>query len=163
MRGKKTDPVFISQFIQESVQNGVETPDQIVQRAKRMIEQIDEEIKAVESKKIIRSKLLDVIASFEKQAKDKTEDAKLLPLFNVEYPDRCKEICELLLYYGNSIPIDSWATHAEQVNGNATTKYCYKQLLERNVLARKKDVLVRGERFDEYVRHVMGQDVTKRK
>lgn len=161
MRGKKADPVFISQFIQESVQLGVFTPDQIVLRAKNMIDQIDEEIKAMEAKKLIRSKLLDVISSFEKQAKDKTEDAKVLPLFGLEYPHMCKFLCEIVKE--RPIEIGEKLQPLGTGDPDPTMKFSIKQLLERKVFARVGKTITRGEKFDEYLQFVMGQDVTKRK
>jgi hypothetical protein len=155
MRGKKTDPVFISQFIQESVQSGMETPDQIVQRAKNMIEQIDEEIKAIETKKVVRSKLLDVIASFEKQSKDKTEEAKLLPLFKLSYPHMCKYLCEIV----EKSPIEI-GTNLQVLGcgeSDPTMKFSIKQLLEYKVFVRIGNRVSRGERFDEYMKFVLGK------
>jgi hypothetical protein len=153
MRGKKSDSAFVAQFISESVQEGIETPDQIVQRAKKQIAQIDEEIRAIEAKKIVRSKLLDVILSFEKMAKDKTEEAKLLPFFDIQYPAKCKEIC-IIMKDAKSLPID-WATHG---TGDATTVFCFKQMIERKIIDRKGNVLVPGERFAEYWKFVLRED-----
>ncbi len=147
MRGKKTDPVFISQFIQESVRDGVTTTDEIIKRAKTRIEQIDAEIKSIEGLKIMRSKLLDVISSFEKPvSKDKTEEAKLLPFFNLQYPEKCKEICDVLRNGAESISLKI---------ENATTVFCFKQLLEHKILARKDYSLIPGERFNEYITFVL--------
>lgn len=153
MRGKKSDSAFVAQFISESVQEGMETPDQIVQRAKEQIAEIDEEIKAIEAKKIRRSKLLDVILNFEKIAKDKTEEARLLPFFSLEYPEKCKEIC-IVMREAKTLPID-WATHG---TGDATKVFCFKQMLERRIIERKGDLLVPGERFSEYWKFVLRED-----
>lgn len=150
MRGKKSDSAFVAQFITESIQEGMETPDQIVQRAKNQIAQIDEEIRAIEVKKIVRSKLLDVILNFEKMAKDKSEEARLLPFFDIQYPAKCKEIC-ILFKNSKSLPID-WATHGA---GDATTVFCFKQMLERKIINRSGSILVPGERFDEYWKFVL--------
>lgn len=155
MRGKKTDPTFISQFISESVQNGMETPDQIVTHAKNLINQIDEEIKSIETKKATRSKLLDVIETFEKKAKDTAKDSGLLSFFDLQYPTECKEICETLKYLASEMPIDSWKT---MMSDGATVKFCLKQLLERKILFREGDILKRGERFDEYMTFVLRED-----
>lgn len=147
MRGKKTDPVFISQFIQESVRDGIETPEQIVQRAKNMIEQIDEEIKAIETKKLTRSKLLDVIASFEKKSADRSQDAQMLSFFSLEYPKECKEICDAIVTY--------WMI---EDNDEATPihKFCFKQLVDQKIIDRVgKNRFHRGERFDEYMTFVL--------
>lgn len=147
MKGKKTDPIFISQFIQESVREGIETPEQIVQRAKKMIEQIDEEIKSIDAKKLTRSKLLDVISSFEKKTVDRTQEAQLLPFFKLEYPKECKEICDAIVTY--------WMI---EDNDDATPihKFCFKQLVDQKVIDRVgKNRFHRGDRFDEYMTFVL--------
>jgi hypothetical protein len=147
MRGKKSDPEFISQFIQESVQEGLDTPDQIVQRAKQMIQHIDEEIRSIETKKVTRSKLLDVVNSFEKATKDKAEEAKLLPFYKLEYPDVCKTICKIVRIKPLSID--------QKMDPNS--RFAIKQLLECQVLARDvvRDELVQGEHFDEYLKFIL--------
>lgn len=159
MRGKKTDPAFISQFIQESVQLGFETPDQIVQRAKDSINQIDEEIRATEIKKLTRSKLLDVISSFEKPTKDKVEEAKLLSLFGLEYPRMCKFICEIVTK--GPIQVSEKLQPLGSGDPDPTMKFSIKQMLERKILVRTGNTITQGERFDEYLKFVMGQDVAK--
>jgi hypothetical protein len=157
MRGKKTDPLFVSQFIQESVQGGAETPDQIIARAKKIVEQIDEEIRAIEGKKIKRSKLLDVISSFEKPTKNKTEDAKLLTFFELEYPDTCKFLCKMI----RKCPIDINSKTLQQLGSGDSDphmKFSIKQLFECKVLARVENTIVCGERFDEYMKFVLRED-----
>lgn len=153
MRGKKSDSAFVAEFIAESVQKGMETPDQIVQSAKDQITQIDEEIRAIEAKKIRRSKLLDVILNFEKIAKDKTEEARLLPFFSLEYPDVCKHLCTIIKV--QPIPADP-----QMYSGTLDHKsvFAVKQLLERKVIARKDGKLIPGERFGEYWKFVLHED-----
>lgn len=155
MKGKRTDPIFISQFIQESVQKGAETPDQIMDRAKNIIGLIDEEIRGMEAKKITRSKLLDVISSFEKSVKDKTEDAKMLGFFKIRDPMRCKEICELVKNF-EYLPMTSWPFSSN----DDTTQYnfCIKQLLEARIIIRANYQLLRGERFGEYMTFILHED-----
>lgn len=153
MRGKKSDQAFVAEFIAEAIQHGIQTPEEIIQDAKKKIEQIDQEIKAIDAKKILRSKLIDVVLTFEKKAKETSENAKLLPFFDLEYPAQCQEICELLKNEVSKIPINSWRT--QYMDDGATVKFCYKQLLERKILSRKGDDLIRGERFDEYMTFVL--------
>jgi L-cysteine desulfidase len=78
MKGKKKDHEFISQFIQQSAQQGCTTPIAILAKAKKSVEQIDQEIRAMVDKKILRSKLLDVIETFETKVSDKSYDRELL-------------------------------------------------------------------------------------
>lgn len=147
MRGKKADPEFVASFIQESVALGCETTEAIVQRAKVMIKDIDDKIKESEKLKITRSKVLDVILAFEKPNKDKREEAKLLSFFKLEYPKVCKHLCEQAktapLLTNSSTTLDSQAIFA------------IKQLLEAKILARIGNHLVRGDRFDDYMKFVI--------
>ena len=64
MKGKKKDPEFLSQFIVECVQSGKILPDQILDHAQREINQIDQQILAIEKLKTRRSKLMDVVFHF---------------------------------------------------------------------------------------------------
>jgi hypothetical protein len=66
MKGKKADLDFVSKYIAESAREGIMTPKEILLRAKKSIEQIDKDIQAIAYKKILRGKLLDVIATFDK-------------------------------------------------------------------------------------------------
>lgn len=146
MRGKKSDPEFISQFIQISVKAGHETPAAIAKYAQEQIDNIDNEIRAVEAKKLVRSKLLDVIASFEAPNKDKTEEAKLLPFFSLECSHLCKSLCDM---------VKKQPVYCAQPDAPHDFKFCCKQLLEAKIVARQGDNLVQGERFDEYMKFVL--------
>lgn len=151
MRGKKSDPEFNSKFVSDSVREGYDTTDQIVQRAKQMMAAIDEEIKAIEAKKVLRSKLLGLVLSFEKEERDKTEEAKLLPFYKLEYVDVCKYLCTLIKIQ----PLPANPTMYGSTASDHKTVYAIKQLLEHKVIARENDKLVRGERFDEYLKFVL--------
>jgi hypothetical protein len=153
MRGKKSDQVFVAEFISDAVQRGIETPIEIVQDAKRKIEQIDEEIRAIEAKKILRSKLLDVILTFEKQMKETSEDAKLLPFFKLAYPYTCKFICDIAKTH--SIEIGEKFQVLGSGESDPQMRYSIKQLLECKVLQREGNQVMRGERFDEYMTFVL--------
>lgn len=149
MRGKKSDSVFVSSFISESVQQGCDTPELIAKRAKSMINQIDEQIKRLEEQKIVRSKLLDVINVFEKtDNKDKLEEAKILSFYKLSHPEVCKDIC-FSLKESKSLPALSWASFGDNA---AEHNFCVKQLLEFKVLAKVGDALLRGEKFEEYLK-----------
>ena len=141
MRGKKSDPEYIASFIQESVAQGCDTPEQIVQRAKKVVQEIDEHIRESERLKDIRSKVLDVIFAFEKPVKDKSEEAKMLSFFKIEHPQICKEICSQVKIKPITL----------QDNSNLSYNYAVKQLLEYKVLSRIGNQLIRGSRFDEYI------------
>lgn len=153
MRGKKSDQVFVAEFIAEAVRNGIETPAEMVQDAKKKIAQIDEEIKAIEAKKILRSKLLDVVLTFEKQIKETSEDARLLPFFKLDYPRTCKFICDIAKEH--SIEIGEKFQALGSGESDPQMRYSIKQLLECKVLHREGNRVMRGERFDEYMTFVL--------
>ena len=150
MRGKKSDPEFVAKFIQECVQNGFETTEEITKFAKHLINQIDEDIKEIENKKVKRSKLLDVISSFEETKRDKSRDAKLLPFFELKYPEACHYLCGLLK------ELSSISTHS---SGEVLpdVRFSIKQMLEAKIIEREDDQIMPGERFDEYMTFVLGE------
>lgn len=147
MRGKKTDSEFLSDFISRCVQSGFQTSEAIVDYAKTLIAGIDDEIKKVEKNKIIRSKLLGVIDSFEKP--NKTHDPKeirALSFFKIQNIPICKMICFHI--------IEGVTTFKEFSDINYSTPdflFCVKQLLEERIIARTGNYLLKGEKFDEYL------------
>lgn len=149
MRGKKSDPGFVSFFIQESIKDGAQTPEDIVQRAKKIIGKIDDDIKAVELAKVTRSKLLDVISTFEKSNKDHSEESRLLDFFKLSDPKTCKFICDMVKVK----PLDK-----SESNLDPDARFAIKQLLDCKILSRTGDHIARGERFDEYVAFVLRED-----
>lgn len=153
MRGKKSDQTFVAEFIESSIQNGITTPGEMVQKAKEIIEQIDREIKAIEERKALRSKLLDVILTFEKQTKTTSEDASLLPFFKLEYPLMCKFICDIVKK--KPIEIGEKMQALGSGENDPTMRFAIKQLLECKVLSRVSNQVNRGERFDEYMTFVL--------
>lgn len=149
MKGKKSDPVFVAEFIRTSVDLGVVTPDDIVARAQNLITKIDEEIRAVEISKKTRAKLLDVISAFENHRKDRAEEMKLLSFFSLEDQRTCKFICDM-------VKIKPLSAEEQQLDPDA--RFAIKQLLEAQVLSRTQDQIGRGERFDEYMTFVLRED-----
>lgn len=144
MKGKKIDTEFLSEFIQECVQLGLESPEEFANRAKIQVAVIDDEIRSVELKKAKRSKLLGVIASFETPAPTKTDEGKYLPFFNISYPEIAREICKQILRIG---PEASSST-------DPATIFCFKQLIEYNVLDKSGKYFVRGRAFDTYIKFI---------
>lgn len=65
MRGKSIDVDFISGFVQECVANGKQTPKEIASEARIKIDRIDDQIRQVENLKGERSRLIDVVNSFD--------------------------------------------------------------------------------------------------
>ena len=112
-----------------------------------MIQSIDDQIKKIEELKIKRSKLLDVVSTFDTLKKDKTEEAKLLSFFKMEYPALCKSICQQVK--NGSIVIEPH---------NYDYNYAIKQLLEYKILFKINNKLIRGDKFDDYMKFVLCED-----
>jgi hypothetical protein len=147
MRGKKAYPEFVSAFITQCVGRGAVTPEEIVKQAKAELQRIDDQIKAVELLKTNRSKLLDVIATFD-QPENKIDEAHLLPFFKLEYPQDCYRLCKSMIERGPNL---------YNIMGvkDTTVLFCIKQLLEAKIFARGEGhIILRGERFDEYMNFV---------
>jgi flagellar motor switch protein FliG len=74
MRGKSVDVDFISEFVGECVQQGKASPKDIASEARIKISNIDDQIRQIESLKGQRSKLIDVVNSFD--SNEETEVAE---------------------------------------------------------------------------------------
>jgi hypothetical protein len=158
MRGKKTDTEFVSNFIEESINNGLTTPEDFLNRAKSMISSIDEEIKRVEKQKIVRSKLLDVIATFEAPNKvKKQEDAKILSFYQIEYPQVCRAICRAL--QKGTLTIDQIMEDKELSANSSNVVFCLKQLMEHKVISKVGNHFLRSDKFDLYLNFVLRENI----
>lgn len=150
MRGKKFDSEFLSDFISTCIKRGMETPEEISAAAKKQIQEIDEEIKRVEKRKVIRSKLLDVVASFDKPTKTcKVEEIRALSFFKIQQPTVCKYICDTLKK--SPVTIDGFSASFSKED----ITFCIKQLLEHKVINKANNLFLRGEMFDEYLKFVL--------
>lgn len=151
MKGKKVDSEFLEKFITECVKCGIDTPQEIAARARSIILDIDNEIKRLEQRKIIRSKLLDVINTFDKQNKQsKFEGAKILDLYKIQNPLICKFICDNL----NKESIDK-LTKTNYPSDDVL--FCIKQLIEHNIIVRSGSKLTPGTMYNEYMRLIFGK------
>jgi hypothetical protein len=153
MRGKKIDSEFLSNFITDCIGNGKSTTDDILLEARNQIAEIDEKIIEVERLKIIRSKLLDVVIAFGGNNKQKSEDYKLLNLFNISNIHICKFICDNLK--DSAVQIEALYNHGYSIEDII---FCIKQLIEHKVVSRAGNFLLRGESFNMYTKHVLRID-----
>ena len=78
MRGKKSDPDFVVNFIEDCCKKGKTSSYEIIDEAKKQIKDIDDKIKEVEYLRKVRSKIHDVIFSFEKEIKNNREKKERL-------------------------------------------------------------------------------------
>ena len=150
MKGKKVDSEFLSEFISQCITSGFETPEQIVNYAKSLVTNIDEEIKKVEQQKITRSKLLDVINTFEKpQKSNRSEEIRALSFFQIQNSQICKFICDHIKNSAIAIKTLYDGTYSE-----SDILFCVKQLLEHKIIHKTGDHLLRGDLYSEYLKFV---------
>lgn len=150
MKGKKVDTDFLSEFIAKAVQRGLQTPEEIGTYAQSIISEIDDEIKEVEKRKIVRAKLLDVVLTFNAPKQNKSEEAKILSFFKIQNVDICQAIC--LKIKVSVTTIDELSKMNYLV---PDILFCVKQLLEHKILSKSGSHLLRGDMFDEYLKFVL--------
>jgi len=137
MRGKNFDVGFISEFVQECCSENKTSPKDISSEARIRLDRIDSELRRIEELKLKRSKLLDVISSFnveeettDNEQKFSSNDAvrlKMSPeiISNIRNNNNASDINLLIQVFG--------ATE------KAELFYTLKQLCESGVLLRTKD------------------------
>lgn len=161
MRGKKIDSEFLSEFITNCVQQSKNSPEDIVKEAKSRIIEIDNKIREVEKLKIIRSKLLDVISTFNfsEENNNRQDEKRVLSLFKIQNPHICKYICSLIKNNnsGGNSAIDIRSISHDKYS-NQDIIFCIKQLLEYKIVYRVNDHLLRGEMFEEYLKLVLKEE-----
>lgn len=151
MKGKKSDNEFVSNFIVRSIREGFDTQDKIVSYAKVLLQDLDEEIKKIEEKKAMRSKLLDVIASFEKPIKSsKTQEAKILSFFQIQHPHICKYICHSIKNGPINISHLNRSSYLEE-----DFLFCIKQLIEHKVISKVGEQILQASAFEDYMKFVL--------
>lgn len=145
MKGKKVDIDFLSQYISKCISKNIISSEDIGKTAKNEIDFIDEKIKEVENLKILRSKLLDVVATFNKSIKNSRNEIKLLSFYKISNKKLSTVICNSIKKCTlniNNLSIDDYSEF--------DIMFCIKQLLEYKIIYRIEDNLLKGDMFDEY-------------
>lgn len=150
MRGKKIDTEFLSLFINDCLMNGVLNQEEIAKKAKTQIADIDFKIKEVEKLKVVRSKLLDVVSSFEKKNIDRKEEIQVLNFLKIQNQTVCKFICSSIKK--NSVLINSLYVDSFQ---KTDIVFCIKQLIEHHIINRVGDYLFCGEFYEDYAKLIL--------
>ncbi len=151
MRGRKIDSEFLSQFITDCISNNKTSTDDIISCAKIQIESIDNKIKEVEELRLKRSKLLDVVLTFEKTDNSrKVHESKILLFFKIQNSHICKFICDNMKE--SAIKLESLYNRGYSIQDIV---FCVKQLIEHKVISKAGDYLLRGELFKEYLKFVL--------
>jgi hypothetical protein len=149
LKGKKVDMEFVSQFISQCTKKNIDTPELIVERAKKLISRIDQQIIAVEKQKVKRSKLVDVISTFEKSIKvKKTEEIKTLSFFDIKDIVIAKYLCDAIKSQACDI------AKLKHNFSNLDVIFCIKQLLQHKVIAKTGNAIMPGEMFEQYLKFV---------
>ena len=144
MKGKKVDNIFVSNFISESCSQGKLTTDEIVASAQEQINEIDRKIIEVENLKKLRSKLLDVVITFDRNHRNGSQiDEVLINFHRVKDKKIAQRICNQIFGYNNVIEIKKAFPSNEEI-------YCIKQLLEFNILQRAEETIKAGENFPAF-------------
>lgn len=152
MKGKKTDMEFVADFIQAAAQEGIESSHKIVSKAENLIAQIDQEIKAMEERKKLRSKLLDVVSVLQEKVEiNNSEEIRLLSFYDFKYPPLCQEICQILKQ-------QNVFNHQSSYKGYDTEiKFCVKQLTVAKILAYQNGQFIKGEKFEDYLQFTLSE------
>ena len=131
MRGRRSDPEFIANFIQNCVSLNKTSSEDILKEAKYKIKEIDSEIIKVENLKKQRSKILDVIEMFSKK-ENNLEEIKLLDFYMLSNIKNAYEVITKKTFDKDNALI-------------------LKELQNINVLKRENNNLVHGPRFHEFI------------
>lgn len=150
MRGKKIDTNFVAEFVTTCVKEGKVSSETISADAYKKIAEIDLQIKAVDELKKLRSKLYDVIISFdEKSVKDKSEDKIILDFYSVEDKKLASEII-------NSIEKNNQFVFTfpipKEISDPDGMIFCIKQMSRLKIISpQEKGIFLRGVNYQAYV------------
>ena len=145
MSGHKLDIEFVSEFISESIENGSTSDESILERAKLELKQIDNKIIEVERLKVRRSKILDVISTFDKQNKQK--DNKAISLYNISNVNVSRLIC---------LKVNSSLEKLLELKVNKEDLiFTIKQLIDNKILIKENNRFIKGEMYDTYIKQIL--------
>ncbi len=150
MRGKKIDSEFLSKFIEDCIVKNKHSAEDIVAEANNKILEIDNKIKEVENLKKIRSKLLDVVYTFDKKEKSEGKGSEFLPYYSISNHHICKFICNSIK--NGSVDIRSIKDNKYKIDD---LFFAIKQLSENKIIKKNDDYIVKGENYDKYVKYIL--------
>lgn len=141
MKGKKTDVEFLSNFIVQCAKENKNSTNDFILEARSKILDIDNKISELENLKILRSKYVDIISTFEKT--DKSKDIELLDFFKVSNIEIAKFICKKL---NNSIEIiELFNTYNEK-----DIMKCINELINLRIIFKMDRIILRGIKYKTY-------------
>lgn len=149
MRGKKSDPEFICNFISECVSSNILTTEGILQEASLQLNLIDNQIKEVEKLKIRRSKLLDVISSMGETIKNNDLELQKMAFLQIQNQKISEFICDKIKQSSSSEII------FEDLDNQGFEKtdliFCIKQMMDNDIIQKNENIFKRGKSFDNYL------------
>jgi hypothetical protein len=144
MRGKRINLEFISNYITSCINKNAVSSTAILAQAKKDIEDIDKKIIEAEQLKILRSKLLDVVSTFE-LSNNRSKDRDILKFISIKHLHICKKICNYLNISNiNIADIDQFNCNKEQL------LFTIKQLQDFKIIKRIGQSLVKGDHYYNY-------------
>ena len=143
MRGKKIDVDFVSTFITDCVIKDISLSEDICKEAKLQIADIDAEIRRVEDLKIRRSKLNDVVITFDKLKISNSKEKEHLSFFEVKDKNLANLICKF-------IPSECTLLLSHIRYNRGSCLLVIEELLRLNILSRNNNILNKGLLFDDY-------------
>jgi len=154
MRGKKIDSEFLCNFIIECTTKNITSTDAILNQARQQISEIDLKIKEVEELKHLRSKLLDIVVSFDKTIKNKTNEAKIIKCFDIKNQNICRFICKSIKDEGLDILELKKSKYDWQ-----EILFNLKLLFINDVLYKSENLIYKNNSFEDYMRIVLKEDI----
>jgi hypothetical protein len=149
MKGKRIDRDFLNSFMNECLNNGISSSQDMARIAKEKIDLIDVRIKEIENLKNIRCKLLDVVSSFDNKEKHVSgKDQKTLLFYKITNIGISKNICKMLIDNNDELPLKILENNIKKPKHDVY--FCVKQMIDIGILNRHDDFLKKGNLFNEY-------------
>lgn len=150
MKGKKIDVEFVNNFITNCLLENKTSAAEIIKFAQDQINDIDVKLQQIETLKKTRAKLSDVIFTFDKPTKQTNCLQTVLHLFEIKN----HHLCQKILYQVRVKPISILEINIANIK-KEDLLFTIKELLQHNVIAKKDDVLIPGEYFDDFMLFVL--------
>lgn len=163
LRGKKIDTNFVAEFVSECVKLGKISEQEICEEAKQRMNEIDIQIKKVEELKKVRSKLFDVLISFNSLNKNHTADILALDFHKVKHREISSFIIkniseESVIQNSMKDNIQNLIAELNRSYSNEDVNLTVKQLAELEVLkitGKKVSLGKNGEDYKSFL-HLLG-------
>ena len=140
MKGKKIDKEFVSKYLENSINYGFSSINEILEITKARLETIDFHLSNIENIKKQRSKLVDVLSMFDKASKKNNNTKADLDFFNIRNLNHCLKICSNIDSINN---VDL---------SDIRIVFTIKELISLNILAYdENNILVKDVNFEKFM------------